>query len=652
MQSKTLCFNATLFRKNLARFWPLWGMASFLGALFPLALLLDLMRTKPGSVEPLEFTQAYYSVLSYGVPIVSLLYAALVAMMVWSYLYNARSVGLMHTLPIRREGLFATNFLSGMAMMLIPYAVTGGLCVLISLGYGGFDPAGLAVTVLGVLGESFFYFASATFAAFIVGNLFALPAVYFLLHFLAVMLDWLVSSLAQGFIFGFSGNYTGVVEWLSPTVYLEGSVRPAAAYEEILQEGDLGNHWTRSVMTDIRLDGLEVIGAYALVGAVLLALGYLLYRRRKSETAGDVVAVGALRPVFCCGVTALAALLGGIALYEIFWRGFQGGDSYDAVPMAVCMSVAAIIGYYAAAMLLAKTLRVFRGSWKGVLAAAAACAAVCGVLHADVLGIAEKVPAVSAVESVQLYAADNNYAFYPGEEDALLEQVRALHKTIAADRAYIRAVPAAAADDDEAAYTYVRLTYHLKDGRKVEREYSLPLSRARMAQEGTYDCLLDQLVNSEAMKAKRLHLGDGRYALSSGSLYVERQEMGYDLSSREAASVLEAVGKDAANGTWGQYDWFGQDERDSYAMNLELCFQYSMEGGSRNDWITIALRPGMENTKDCLLGLGLIKPEDFVTYRQLYPDNGGGQAWTEEEERVFYGDAAVTAESALVTADA
>lgn len=337
MQSKTLCFNATLFRKNLARFWPLWGMASFLGALFPLALLLDLMRTKPGSVEPLEFTQAYYSVLSYGVPIVSLLYAALVAMMVWSYLYNARSVGLMHTLPIRREGLFATNFLSGMAMMLIPYAVTGGLCVLISLGYGGFDPAGLAVTVLGVLGESFFYFASATFAAFIVGNLFALPAVYFLLHFLAVMLDWLVSSLAQGFIFGFSGNYTGVVEWLSPTVYLEGSVRPAAAYEEILQEGDLGNHWTRSVMTDIRLDGLEVIGAYALVGAVLLALGYLLYRRRKSETAGDVVAVGALRPVFCCGVTALAALLGGIALYEIFWRGFQGGDSYDAVPMAVCM---------------------------------------------------------------------------------------------------------------------------------------------------------------------------------------------------------------------------------------------------------------------------------------------------------------------------
>ena len=52
MQSKTLFFNRTLFRKNLTRFWPLWGMATFGGSLFPLdgilpdpgekALLFDL----------------------------------------------------------------------------------------------------------------------------------------------------------------------------------------------------------------------------------------------------------------------------------------------------------------------------------------------------------------------------------------------------------------------------------------------------------------------------------------------------------------------------------------------------------------------------------------------------------------------------------
>ena len=38
MQSRTSFFNGTLFRRNLTRFWPLWGGASFLGSLFPLAI--------------------------------------------------------------------------------------------------------------------------------------------------------------------------------------------------------------------------------------------------------------------------------------------------------------------------------------------------------------------------------------------------------------------------------------------------------------------------------------------------------------------------------------------------------------------------------------------------------------------------------------
>ena len=39
---------------------------------------------------------------------------------------------MMHTLPIRREGLFVTNVLSGLTMMAIPYTVTGVLTVLVS----------------------------------------------------------------------------------------------------------------------------------------------------------------------------------------------------------------------------------------------------------------------------------------------------------------------------------------------------------------------------------------------------------------------------------------------------------------------------------------------------------------------------------------
>ena len=71
------------------------------------------------------------------------MYAVLCALAVWHYLYNARSVSLYHSLPITRRGLFLTNFLSGMAMMLIPYAVTGALTILVFALAGCFEPAGI-----------------------------------------------------------------------------------------------------------------------------------------------------------------------------------------------------------------------------------------------------------------------------------------------------------------------------------------------------------------------------------------------------------------------------------------------------------------------------------------------------------------------------
>ena len=375
MQSKTSYFNATLFRKNLTRFWPLWGLASFVGALFPLAVLLDMVHRGWNVLSAPDFTGMYYDAVS-AVPVINLVYAALCAMAVWSYLYNARSVGLMHTLPIRREGLFLTNFLSGLSMTLIPYAVTGVLCVVVSLCGGAFDVKGLAVTVLAVLGESFFYFSSATFVAFITGNAFAMPPLYALLHFLAVLLDWLISSFAQGFIFGFSTYYTGVVEWLSPTVYLVNNVRCARQYVEVQQTFPDGTPYTSRLLTSADLESFWLIGVYALVGLALAALALILYRRRRSETAGDVVAVGWLRPVFRYGVAGLCALLGGQFLYSLFWYGFQQGEYYDTLPMVVCLLAAGAIGYYGASMLLAKAFKVFRGSWKGLGIVLAGCALV------------------------------------------------------------------------------------------------------------------------------------------------------------------------------------------------------------------------------------------------------------------------------------
>ena len=646
MRSKTSCFNGTLFRKNLSRYWPLWGLASFGGALFPLAMLVNLLHSGSDFWTPLETTQAYYNVLSYGVPVISIVYAVLCAMAVWNYLYNARSVGLMHTLPIRREGLFVTNVLSGLVMMAIPYAVTGVLIVLVSFLYGGFEPVGVLVTILGVAGESIFFFGLATFCTFIVGNVFMLPALYGLLNFLAVLTDFTVNLLAQGFCFGLNSSYSGTVEWLSPVVYLMQQVRPDSIYQEKLVQHGVYGLYPTDVLTEVHLENGWLIAVYAAVGVVLLVLAWLLYRRRRSESAGDVVAVNWMKPVFRYGWAAFSAILGGRLLYALFWESFQNGPYFTVLPMVLCMIVGGAIGFYAASMLLAKTLRVFRSTWKGMLAVALGCVALCGAMKYDVFGVVRRVPAADSVKQVNIYAAGSNYYLTPGQDDELIEEVRALHQAIISDKDYALTAASAASEayssaDGEipGAYASVRFTYTLNSGLKVERWYSLYLTRDRMAQEGTYDNLLDRLINSPEMRQKRIRRQDGNFRLDTA--WINTRTGGTDLNSREVETILSAVARDAENENWGVYDWFvGRDDADNYDITVHIG--YLMEE-RQYDNIDISVREGMTETIQALKDLGLVTDEDLVLNRDAYPWQYSNNGW-EEYDR-FYNEFGMSPEA-------
>lgn len=657
MRSKTSCFNSTLFRKNLSRYWPLWGLASFGGAMFPLAMLLELLHNGFRFWSPLETRQAYYTVLSYGVPVISIVYAILCAMAVWSYLYNARSVGMMHTLPVRREGLFVTNVLSGLTMMAIPYAVTGVLLVLVSLLFGGFEPVGVLVTVLGVMGESLFFFGLATFCAFIVGNVFMLPALYGLLNFIAVLTDFMVNLLAQGFCFGLNSSYSGTVEWLSPVVYLVQKISPNNTYETQWVTDRLGGQrYETSVLTCVTLENGWLIAAYAAAGAALLGLAWLLYRRRRSESAGDVVAVGWMKPVFRYGCAVYAAILGGRLLYALLWESFQNGQYFALLPMILCMIAGGAVGYYAASMLLAKTPRVFKTTWKGMLAVALGCAALCGAMKYDLFGVTRRVPTPDSVKLVNVYAAGSNYYLTPGKDDALIEKVRTLHQTIIDDKDYIMSTAEGRSvymETEEGSYTIgapaseivstsvssfantsVRFTYTLNSGLKVEQRYNLYLTQNRMDQEDTYDHLLDQLINSQEMRQKRIRWRDEGFQLDGAWIDTWRDYS--DLSSREVGLILDAVAKDAENGDWGVYNWF-QADNDADSYEIQIHFQYKLPESQFDrtyDAIQVNVKEGMTETIRALKDLKLITDADLVTNRERYPWQYGKGGWDQYDQ--FY----------------
>ena len=160
----------------------------------------------------------------------------------------------------------------------------------------------------------------------------------------------------------------------------------------------------------------------------------------------------------------------------------------------------------------------------------------------------------------------------------------------------------------------------------MSRWYHVPVTRDRLAQAGTYDDLLDQFVNSDAVKARRLHLDDSFWTVTGGSLYVSVQNESYDLGSREAEAVLAAVGRDLANGDWGTYDWFRVSNGGDYAMDLSL--EFDGPDGEGHDYISISLTPAMGETVAALRQLGLVTDVDLVTYRELEPED---YAWEQAE---------------------
>ena len=195
MRSATSYFNFTLFRKNLSRFWPIWGLYSLIWlVLLPVNLLTDgdyltLARTR---LIPLQFVNGTSAALA-----LAFCFGILCAMAVFSYLYSSRSVGLLHALPMRREGLFLTNYLSGLAFMVLPNLAVFFLSLLVEAAFGVVVFSSLFTWLVTTSFYCLFFYSFAVFCAMFTGHILALPAFYGILNFLALGISFLLGDMAR-----------------------------------------------------------------------------------------------------------------------------------------------------------------------------------------------------------------------------------------------------------------------------------------------------------------------------------------------------------------------------------------------------------------------------------------------------------------------
>ncbi len=441
MKSKTSFFDPGVSRNLLRRCWPLWTAWTVL-----LLFLLPVSLTRlSGFVSP-ESQDMNRSVLSAAEDMIPLSFgmAILTAMCMFSYLYNTRSCGLMNSLPIRRETAFGTAYLTGLVPMLLAEVLVFALTAAF-YGGRGVTMMNLLIWLLTAVLSSLAFYGVAVFCAMLTGSLFILPLVYAVLSFAAWVAESCLHEILGALIYGFPNGGKVWISWLSPPVALMNRVNVSVLADDGV--------W--------RLFGLGALAVYAGVGLALSFLALLLYKKRQMECAGDTVAFPILRPVFrYCMAFGTAVVFASLAYSLLLGGSFHGRTA--ALVLLALLLLGAGLGWYAAEMLIRRTVRVFPGKWKGlVLVCAALCVLTLGA-EFDLTGFEGRVPEPEAVESLQIPHGKGITLRQPENIREATELHRRLIEHKSLHEGEIHSVG-----------TWINLTYILNNGRQLERSYYL-----------------------------------------------------------------------------------------------------------------------------------------------------------------------------------
>lgn len=459
MQSKTSFFNRTLLLNTIKRFWPLWtaNIAVWLMVL-TLPVISSMNARYP---EPLLLYRDILSIARAGGAIIGAIFAILSAMAVWSFMYNFRSAGGIASLPVRRECVFRSMAAAGLLPLLAGNLVVALVTLAVGAAKGGVSAAALCqwFAISGL--ELICFYGLAFLCAQLTGNIVILPLVYAVLNFTAWVVESLLRNLCSVFVYGYIDGGGSVLSFLSPAVEIMRLTTVLPQNDEELNV--IGYYFS----------GWGALVAYAAAGVLLLGAAMLLYRRRRMETAGDVVAVKALKPVFRYCMCIGCALVGGYIIYFISGMEYAYlSQRASLLLMLAFMLPCAFIGYFGAEMLMQKSFRVFRRNWLGFGVSILVLALVLGGIELDLTGFEKRTPSPESVESVMIFG-DGESMFSARQED--IAAVIQLQKDIAANKdSNEREYRACMTGERNGRVVGLNIYYNLHNGGSVHRQYSLP----------------------------------------------------------------------------------------------------------------------------------------------------------------------------------
>lgn len=599
MPSANSFFNVALCKKQVKRFAPLWVFYTILQLiLLPLSMYLKAPNAKLIGNQVLTDLHNHIISMSAHVAVgVAFISAIAMAMAVWSYLYNHRSVSMIHALPLSRGTLFFTNYLTGLAFLILPNLLAFLVGLAVQAGLGAVTMQTMLQWLLVQCGLNFIFFSFATLVAHVTGHILMLPVLYGVFSVLTKVVEGLVDTMLSTFVYGYSGDTIPVISWVGNWF----APLNALGFEGSRGLYALTSNGSNTVMLGgnelLQLHGLQTVGIYAVAALVMTVLAYLLYRRRKLELSGEVITVSFLRPIFKYGMAVCAGLAFSILFYSIVYgmRNMGYGNMGKIGPMLIALLVFAAIGYFAAEVMLRKTIHVLRKGAPGCLVLLVVLSVLMLGMEYDATGYERKLPVQGDIASVYISSGMLGRQPEYQDEDGIARTL-AIHAALVEQKGETETmlsqlqVGGWATDSlfQNSSSFSIKFLYTMRDGSLFVRDYTLPVSNALLAQSDSPAALFDALINRQQDRmTQNFPVGVETAKLvdvsieGPGELRTDRDgRSGYTskttkLSTQEAERLYAAVREDLEAGRIGRTFLLHNEEagKINYAISIYFSFR-------------------------------------------------------------------------------
>ena len=611
MRFGTSFFNGTLYQKTVMRFWPVWALYFiFWLMVLPMRFLSEAMRRSQWDSNAnltaylQQQAQDIPSMLQ-GLLVLSAIMGILCAMAVFSYLYSHRSACMIHALPMRRETIFGSQYLAGLSFFMVPHIIIYVLMLATEVSMNCLNLWSLTLWFLVQSGTCFFFYSFGVFCAMFTGHLLALPVFYGILNGLVLVVLALIQEVCRIYLYGFARFGTLMDEavlWLTPFMKLVMAVD--TTYVEDLNQ--------------MRLFDAKVVVVYVVVGVLMTVAALLLYRGRHIESAGDVVSVKIVRPIFKYGFALCAGLSGGMMTKAILYL------ESDMVFM-LWMVIWGIVGYFVAEMFLQKSFRVLK-AWKGSIAVIAAIVLFSVSIYQDWYGFEQWVPNQEQVESVRMSGLRGAPWDSGSNGDIVRSDVQGIGQALALHDAIVNHNTTGVGHQNDG---WMTIIYSMKDGRAIQRSYDgISMYEGDLTTEGTIayaaQAILDDRENVQQLYDME-EVEEGRLVeCYINSIWNEETKNTETLYIDGGTQQLwDAVQQDFAEGTLGvRYLFNGSQERQDNTYYADLTFIYEVSSINAStgedksyqmDW-SITLTPQAIHTLTALRELGVLnEPYKLLT---------------------------------------